>query len=114
MIAFLYSRRWEEEKCFDTWKNDFAMAKAWGKSIKSIENQVRLAIITSVLIAMHVYANAGEDDCTDKKSIRKQEQRQASTTDGTDRPDWTVPLFRYTSKVSRQVLRFFKQSLFNL
>jgi len=28
--------------------------------------------------------------------------------DGTDRPDWTVPLFRYTAKVSRQVLRFFK------
>ena len=40
MIAFLYSRRWEEEKCFDTWENDFAMAKAWGKSINFIDNQV--------------------------------------------------------------------------
>ncbi len=29
--------------------------------------------------------------------------------DGTDRPDWTVPLFRYTAKVSRQVLRFLKE-----
>jgi len=47
VIAFLYSRRWEEEKYFDTWKNDFAMAKAWGKSIKAIENQVRMGIITS-------------------------------------------------------------------
>jgi predicted transposase YbfD/YdcC len=28
VIAFLYSRRWEEEKCFDTWKNDFSLAKA--------------------------------------------------------------------------------------
>ena len=25
----------------------------------------------------------------------------------TDRPNWTVPLFRYTSKVSRPVLPFF-------
>lgn len=25
-----------------------------------------------------------------------------------DRPGWTVPLFRYIAKVSRQVLRFFK------
>jgi hypothetical protein len=31
VIAFLYSRRWEEEKCFDTWKNDFSLAKAWGR-----------------------------------------------------------------------------------
>lgn len=31
VVAFLYSRRWEEEKCFDTWKNDFSQAKAWGK-----------------------------------------------------------------------------------
>jgi hypothetical protein len=28
--------------------------------------------------------------------------------DGTDRPEGTAPLFRYTAKVSRQVLRFFK------
>ena len=28
--------------------------------------------------------------------------------DGTDRPEWTPPLHRCTSKVSRQVLRFFK------
>jgi hypothetical protein len=43
--------------------------------------------------------------------LRKQDKRQAAPTDqpdGTDRPDWTVPVFRYTSKVSRQVLRFFK------
>jgi hypothetical protein len=30
IIAVLYSRRWEEEKRFDTWKNDFSLAKAWG------------------------------------------------------------------------------------
>jgi hypothetical protein len=48
---------------------------------------------------------------TDHKALRKQDKRQAAPTDradGTDRPDWTVPVFRYTSKVSRQVLRFFK------
>jgi hypothetical protein len=40
--------------------------------------------------------------------LRKQDRRQTSETDGTDRPDWSMPVFRYTSKVSRQVLRFFK------
>ncbi|MBL8399283.1 MAG: hypothetical protein JNL84_14265 [Candidatus Accumulibacter sp.] len=96
IIAFLYSRRWEEEKCFDTWKNDFSLAKAWGASLAAIENQVRLAIVTSLLVALLLHRKMG------------QKQDRTSATDGTDRPDWSTPIFRYTSKVSRQVLRFFK------
>jgi hypothetical protein len=108
LIAFLYSRRWEEEKCFDTWKNDFSLAKAWGASVAAIENQVRLAIVTSLLVAMLVHQRMGQHGIVDEKALRKQDRRQTSATDGTDRPDWSSPVFRYTSKVSRQVLRFFK------
>lgn len=114
LIAFLYSRRWEEEKCFDTWKNDFAQAKAWGKSIKSIENQVRLAIITSILVAMLIHTKTGKDGTVDEKSIEKQLKRQGSLTDGTDRPDWSLSVFRFTTKISRQVLRFLNQCLFKI
>jgi len=108
LIAFLYSRRWEEEKCFDTWKNDFSQAKAWGAGVVAIENQVRLAIVTSLLVAMLLHCKMGEHGIEDEKALRKQDRRQSSKTDGTDRPDWSTPVFRYTSKVSRQVLRFFK------
>jgi hypothetical protein len=108
LIAFLYSRRWDEEKCFDTWKNDFCQAKAWGASVVAIDNQVRLAIVTSLLVAMLLQQKMGRHGIDDEKALRKHDQRQISQTDGTDRPDWATPLFRYTSKVSRQVLRFFK------
>lgn len=111
VVAFLYSRRWEEEKCFDTWKNDFTQAKAWGKSPVAIENQVRLAIVTGILIAILLHTTMGQHGVADEKALKKQHKRQTAkpdAPDGTDRPDWTVPLFRYTSKVSRQVLRFFK------
>ena len=108
MIAFLYSRRWEEEKCFDTWKNDFSQAKAWGASVVAIDNQVRLAIITSILVAMLLHRKLGQHGIVDEKALRKQDRRNDSPTDGTDRPDWSVPVFRFTSKISRQVLRFFK------
>jgi hypothetical protein len=108
LVAFLYSRRWEEEKCFDTWKNDFSQSKAWGASVVAINNQVRLAIITSVLVAMMLYRKMGSNGVEDEKALKKQDRRQTSKTDGTDRPDWSTPIFRYTSKVSRQVLRFFK------
>jgi len=108
LIAFLYSRRWDEEKCFDTWKNDFSQAKAWGRSPVAIGNQVRLAIITSLLVAMLLHRKMGQHGIVDEKALLKQDRRQNSATDGTDRPDWSTPLFRFTSKVSRQVLRFFK------
>jgi len=96
---------------FDTWKNDFTQAKAWGKSPIAIENQVRLAIVTGILIAILLHTTMGQHGRADEKALKKQHKRQVATPDapdGTDRPDWTVPLFRYTSKVSRQVLRFFK------
>ena len=111
LVAFLYSRRWEEEKCFDTWKNDFTQAKAWGKSPVAIANQARLAIVAGLLIALHLHHTLGHQGIGDEKALKKQAKRQAAkpdAPDGTDRPDWTAPLFRYTSKVSRQVLRFFK------
>jgi hypothetical protein len=111
VVAFLYFRRWEEEKCFDTWKNDFAQAKAWGKGRVAIANQAQLAIITSLLVAILLHTRLGAAGAHDEKAWAKQEKRQKAKLDhpdSTDRPDWTVPLFRYTTKVSRQVLRFFK------
>jgi len=108
IIAFLYARRWDEEKCFDTWKNDFSQTKAWGASVVAIDSQIRLAIITSILVAMLLYRKMGQYGIEDEKALRKQDRRQTSEHDGTDRPDWSTPVFRYTSKVSRQVLRFFK------
>ena len=113
LIVFLYSRRWEEETCFDTWKNDFSLAKAWGASLAAIENQVRLAIVTSLLVALLLHRRMGQHGVADEKGLRKQDRRQTSATDGTDRPDWSTPIFRYTSKVSRQVLRFFKHCFTN-
>jgi hypothetical protein len=111
VVAFLYSRRWEEETCFDTWKNDFSQAKARGKRAVAIDNQVRLAIVTSILVAMMLADTLGDDGLTDTKALRRQARRQAKQPDqpdGTDRPDWTAPVFRYTANVSRQVLRFVK------
>ncbi|WP_041603450.1 hypothetical protein [Thioflavicoccus mobilis] len=60
VVAFLYARRWDEEKCFDTWKNDVAQAEAWGKSLTAIENQIRLLPITHLLLAMAMPTLLGE------------------------------------------------------
>ena len=49
----------------------------------------------------------GGDGLSDTKALHRQAKRPEQP-DGTDRPDWTAPLFRYTAKVSRQVPRFSK------
>ncbi len=49
VVAFLYYRRWDEEKYFDNFKNDLANAKAWGKSPVAIEQQALIALMTYVL-----------------------------------------------------------------
>ena len=55
----------------------------------------------------------GRHGVEDGEALRKQDGRETSQTDGTDRPDRSAPLFRCTSKVSRQVVRFVKHGLNN-
>ena len=62
-------------------------------------------------MAILLHTRLGAAGAHDEKAWAKQEKRQQAKLEdpeGTDRPDWTVPLFRDTAKVSRQVLRFFK------
>lgn len=77
----------------------------------AIANQARLAIITSLLVAILLHTRLGITGAQDEKAWAKQEKRQKAKVDDpddTDRPDWTVSQLRYTAKMSRHVLRFFK------
>jgi len=115
VIAFLYLRRWDEEKCFDTWKNDFSQGKAWGKGVNAIRNQTILALITSVLVAIFVHEYQDKWGISDEKSLEKQQNRFDSAIvdaencgKGSDTRPWYLLYFRSVSKISRQVLRFFE------
>ena len=55
IIAFLYHRRWDEEKYFDNYKTDMANAKAWGKSPIAIEQQALLALVTHLLMRLFLH-----------------------------------------------------------
>jgi hypothetical protein len=87
------------------------VAKAWGKSPVAIANQADLAIITTLLVHLMLARCLKGEPAGDEKALRKQDRRQQGLADqavGTERPAWSAPLYRYTSKLSRQVLRFFK------
>lgn len=67
--------------------------------------------VGGALVAMLLAQTLGRDGLTDTKALRRQGRREAKRPDqpdGTDRPARTLPLFCHTTKVSRQVMRFFK------
>jgi hypothetical protein len=87
-----------------------------GKGRVALANQAQLAIISSLVVAILLHTRLGAAGAQDAKALVKQDKRQQAKLDdpdGTDRPDWTVPLFRYAAQVSRQVLRFYKSCFLN-
>lgn len=109
VIAFLYYRRWDEEKYFDNFKNDLSGAKAWSKSSIGIEQQALLAIITYLLTRLFLHRNEKPlslkkaDATQDYKHARKQEQYLSEKTGVAYRA-----YYAGLSKITRQVWRFLK------
>jgi hypothetical protein len=108
VVAFLYLRRWDTEKCFDTWKNDFAHARAWGVHRIAVENQAKLALFTHLLVALWLHNHTARWGIGDEKALAKQDLRRAEARREDEPPPWTARAYRYPSKISRQVLRFLR------
>jgi hypothetical protein len=77
VLAFLYLRRWDTEKCFDTWKNDFAQARAWGVHRIAVDNHARLARFTHLLVALWLHDPTAGRGIGDEKALAKQDLRRA-------------------------------------
>jgi len=109
VIAFLYHRRWDEEKYFDNYKNDMANAKAWGKSKTAIQQQALIGIITFILTRLFSEKYAKQfgiptDGSTQKKRHQKKQQRYLAGKSH----DVLRAFHTNLSKVTKQVWRFLK------
>lgn len=114
IVAFLYMRRWDEEKCFDTWKNDFASSKAWAKSVHGIHQQALFAIMTTVLTVLFSNHYQAVLNVEDEKCFSKQVQlSEHLESEASQRRPWYQDVYRAISKISRQVIRFLKICFLN-
>jgi hypothetical protein len=108
VVAFLYHRRWDEEKYFDSIKNDLANAKAWGKTPVAIGQQAQLSLLTYILTRLFVESRLSTLQLTngDTTQARKQsiKQEQYCSGIGVAYRAFYVGL----SKMTRQVWRFLK------
>ncbi len=107
-LAFIYHRRWDEEKFFDNFKNDLANAKAWGKSPTSIDQQAVIGIITYLLTRLFLTQQFEElslkkGNMTQANKHKKKIDRYKKEGGISLRAYWTQ-----MSKIPVQVWRFFK------
>ena len=126
VVAFLYYRRWDEEKYFDGFKNDLANAKAWGKKAVAIEQQALLGMMTYILTQLFLQRRFTELELSqgDQTQSRKQTQKVECYLTQSDREaingdkdESEEPVLYYDayrafyaqlSKITRQVWRFLK------
>jgi Transposase DDE domain len=109
VVAFLYLRRWDEEKCFDTWKNDFTCDKAWAKSVHGIYQQALFAVMATILSALFSQHHQTAMKIDDAKCFAKQEALSDHCENVcAERRPWYRDVYRATAKISRQIIRFLK------
>lgn len=107
-LAFIYHRRWDEEKYFDNFKNDLANAKAWGKSPRSIDQQAIIGIITYILTRL--FLEQQFDNLAMKKGNTTQSNKHQKKID-VYKKEGGIHLRAYWTQLSKipvQVWRFFK------
>jgi hypothetical protein len=76
VVAFLYFRRWDEEKYFDNFKNDMANKKVWGKSPVAIEQQALMGMMTYMLTRLFLHDRYNELDLIDGDTMQKRKQHK--------------------------------------
>ena len=109
LIAFMYYRRWDEEKYFDAFKNDMASSKAWGKSKVSIEQQALLGMATYLLTRLFLVDSSQRLGCDEDKKLQQYKHKKkllqhAESSGGISFRAY----YQETSKITRQVWRFLK------
>ncbi len=109
LIAFLYHRRWDEEKYFDVYKNDMASSKAWGKHSVSIEQQGILGIATYLLTRLFLVKTSGKLGLDEDKNLQqpKHEKKLQHYYDVSGGIGLRA-FYRETSKITKQVWRFLR------
>jgi hypothetical protein len=109
VVAFLYHRRWDKEKYYDSFKNDLAGAKAWGKSPVAIEQQALLGIVTTILTRLFLMRRQ-QDLALDKLDYTqdKKHQKKLSIYNHTDSGVLLRAMWQNLTKIPRQVWRFLK------
>lgn len=103
VIAFMYKKRWEVEKLYDTFKNYYFEAKAWGKANEAKCQQALFLCITHNLFLMLERKVEKETNIKDEKIIAKRKKRREEVIAQIKKEN--LPLNSLAIKLTRSVQR---------
>jgi len=109
VVAFLYLRRWDEEKYFDDIKNNLAGSKAWGKNPIAIEQQALLSMVSMILTTLFLrrkQQELGLDKVDNTQHLKHHAKKTLYAMTGHGIA-YRV-FYDATSKITRQIWRFLK------
>ena len=107
-LAFIYQRRWDEEKYFDNFKNDLASTKAWGKSPISIDQQALIGITTYILTRLFLEQQFEALGLTAGNTTQLSKHKKKVALYKKDTGIYLRAYWTKLSKIPVQVWRFFK------
>lgn len=107
-LAFIYHRRWDEEKYFDNFKNDLASTKAWGKSPTSIQQQAIIGMMTYILTRLFLEQQFDELKLTAGNTTQSGKHKKKIDTYKKEGGIHIRAYWSLLSKIPLQVWRFFK------
>ncbi len=111
IIAFLYHRRWDEEKYFDNYKTDMTNSKAWAKSPIAIEQQALLGLATHLLMRLFLYEKAQELGLEeDHQTQQRRHEKKATDYIVNWEGNYNRAFFKKLSKITKQAWRFVKNN----
>ena len=109
MIAFLYHKRWDEEKYFDTYKTDLGNTKAWAKSPVAIEQQALFGLVTHILMRLFLHEQGKELGLEeDHRTQKKRHNNKARDYFYKAKGYYNRVFFRKLSKITKQAWRFLR------
>lgn len=109
VLAYLYKRRWDIEKTYDSFKNKLGQTKAWARSRTAQALQANLLCLTHNLIVSLLRQIETSEDLVDPTPRQKAEKRLNRVLQRLDSArKQLAPLYQNTARRSQICLRFLR------
>ena len=115
VLAWLYKRRWDIEKTYDTFKNKMNEQKAWAKSMTAKTMQAQfLCLAHNLMVLMEQTLNSDHNVRNDKETVRSKKRIQAAITTAKEQSRTFAPMYLNPSKRSQLTLKFIRWLRYHL
>ena len=115
VLAWLYKRRWDIEKTYDTFKNKMNEQKAWAKSATAKTMQAQfLCLAHNLMVLMEQTLSSDHKVCNQKEIARSRKRTQGAIATAKRQGRAFAPMYLNPLKCSQLTLKFIRWLRYHL